>query len=148
MSPLPRTPTADSWPDEILEVAREFFNCSIDVILPGKPGKYDPVTDDYTGEGYVPETVVLEGRDARAQHIRLPLEQAGSYEWSTKRRYRFQLELIAADPTVRKGMIVRVRAGGRDPALQHFAFEVVSASNSSHAALRTIETVTEMAVTP
>ncbi len=136
------------WPEEILEAAREFFNCTIDVILPGKNGKYNPDTDEYTGEGYVPDTTILEGRAARAQHIRLPLEQSGAYEWATKRRYRFQLELLEADPTIRKGMVVRVRAGGRDPVLEHFAFEVASASNSSHAALRTIETLTEFGVSP
>jgi hypothetical protein len=138
----------EDWPEEILEVARDFFNCTIDVILPGKPGKYDPITDTNTGEGYVAPTTILEARAARAQHIRLPLEQAGAYEWSTKRRYRFQIELLAADPVVRKGMVVRVRAGGRDPVLENFAFEVASASNSSHAALRTIETLTEFGVSP
>lgn len=138
----------DSWPQEILEVAREYFNCVIDVINPGSPGTYNPATDDYTGEGYVPDVAVLEGREARAQHIRLPLEQAGAREWATKRRYRFQTELLDADPPITKGMIVRVRSGGRDPVLENFAFEVASASNSSHAALRTIETLTEFGLVP
>jgi hypothetical protein len=138
----------DDWSGEILEVAREFFNCAIDVILPGKPGKYNPSTDAYDGAGAVPDVMVIEGRPARAQHIRLPLEQAGAYEWSTKRRYRFQIELLASDPVIRKGMVVRVREGGKDPVLVHFAFEVASASNSSHAALRTIETLTEFGVSP
>lgn len=135
-----------SWPEEILAVARTFFNCTIDVILPGEHGTYDTDTDEYNGG--TPDTIILEGRAARAQHIRLPLEQAGAYEWATKRRYRFQLELLDGDPTIRKGMVVRVRAGGRDPVLEQFAFQVASASNSSHAALRTIETVTEFGVSP
>lgn len=139
---------ATSWPEEIAEVAREFMNCTIKVFRPGKPGKYDPATDDYTGEGYVPDIVLLEGRPARAQHIRLALEQAGAYEWSTKRRYRFQIELLDDDPTITKGSVVRVTDGGNDPTLEDFAFEVVSASNSSHAALRTLETLTEFGVSP
>lgn len=139
---------ATSWPEEIAEAAREFMNCTIKVVRPGKSGKYDPTTDDYTGEGYEPEKIILQDRAARAQHIRLALEQAGAYEWSTKRRYRFQIELLADDPTITKGMVVRVTGGGNDPSLQHFAFEVVSASNSSHAALRTIETLTEFGVAP
>lgn len=138
----------EAWPDEILEVAREFFNCVIDVLNPGSPGKYDPIADDYTGEGYIPDEIVLDGREARAQQIRLPLEQAGAREWATKRRYRFQTEIVDGDYPITKGMVVRVRAGGRDPVLQHFAFEVASASNSSHAALRTLECITEFGVAP
>lgn len=134
------------WADEILEAAREFFNCTITVFIPGEPGKFDPKTDGYTGG--TPNQIIVDDRPARAQHIRLPLEQAGAYEWSTKRRYRFQLELLASDPAIRKGMVVRVTDGGRDPILEQFAFEVASASNSSHAALRTIETLTEFGASP
>ena len=138
--------TADSWAEEIADAAREFFNATIDVLLPGTPGKYNPSSDSYTGG--TEDTPVIEDRPARAQHIRLATEQSGSREWSAKRRYRFQIDLLPGDPTVTKGMIVRVRDGGRDPSLVDFAFEVITASNSSHAALRTIETVTEGGVAP
>lgn len=136
----------DSWPEEILESARMFFNCFIDVFKPGSAGTYDPATDTYTGSADADS--IIASRAARAQHIRLPLEESGAYEWSTKRRYRFQIELLEDDPAITKGAIVRVKPGGRDPILQHFAFEVVSASNSSHAALRTIETITDLAKSP
>lgn len=143
LSPIPK---ADDWPEEIAALARQEFACVIDVIQPGSAGKYDAKSDSYIGA--TPDQVILQGRDARAQHIRLPLEQAGAYEWSTKRRYRFQIDLVLDDPTIRKGMVVRVRESPRDPVLEHFAFQVASASNSSQAALRTIETLTEFGVSP
>lgn len=138
-----RAINSTSWSEEILEVAREYFNGVIDVFIPATLGKYDPVTDERTGEGYVPEQVLIGARQARIQQLQTPREQSGSYEWSTKRRYRFQVELLTNDPVIHKGAMVRVRDGGRDSQLEDYVYQVTSASNSSHAALRTIETVTE-----
>lgn len=134
------------WPQEIADAAHEEFTGVISVIDPGtgNPGVYSAETDIRTGA--TPDDVVLDDRAARIQHIRLPLEMAGSREWSTKRRYRFQIDLLPGDPIITKGMVVRVTNGGRDASLTSFAFTVTAASNSSHAAVRTIETVTELAV--
>lgn len=146
MPPLPPPPSSQDWPDEILAVARQQFNCVIDVIDPTRvvDEPYDPITD--TGGTSAP-LVVIADRPARVQHIRLPLEQSGASEWGTKRRYRVQCEILTGDALIRKGFMVRVR-GGRDPVLSRFALQVLSASNSSHAALRTIETITEYGAVP
>lgn len=144
MSPLSPIPTADSWPDEIAALARTEFAATIDVIIPGTPGKYDPKNDTRTGG--TADIVLIEARPARAQHLRQPAETSGAGEWSTKRRYRFQIDLLPGDPLIEKATIVRVRSCPRDPSLTQYAFQVVNASNSSQAALRTIETVTEFGV--
>lgn len=143
LSPIPK---ADDWPEEIAALARTQFGAIIDILIPGTPGKYNSKTDLHTGG--TPDQVVISGRPARAQQLRLPIEQAGAAEWSAKRRYRFQMDLLPTDPVITKGMVVRVRQNPRDPSLLHFAFQVTAASNSSHAALRTIETVTEFGVSP
>jgi len=87
--------------------------------------------------------VLVSNRAARVQHYRLPLETAGSSEWSSKRRYRFQIVLKTSDPFIPKGAIVQVTKCDRDPALLKLAFEVVSGAGSSHTAVRTLECVTE-----
>jgi hypothetical protein len=137
---LSAIPDDSDWSDEIFEAASEEFNGELRVMLPGTPGQFDPDTNTTTG-GTDP-TVVIDWRDARAQHIRLPLENNDGNGWSTKRRFRFQCELREGDPIVHKGMYVEFR-GGKDHTLEEFAFQVNSAVNSSHAALRTIETSTE-----
>lgn len=141
MAPLSPIPDPDDWPSEIAEAAAEEFNILITVTYGGTEGTYDPITDSYTG-GTEP-TVLLEDRPARAQHKNLPAESAGAAEWATKRRYHFQTRLQDGDPAIPKGAKVSVTAGGRDPVLESYTFVVITATNSSHAALRTIETVVE-----
>lgn len=145
MAPLSPIPTADSWPDEIAALARTEFKALIEVVTPGTPGKYDPKTD--TRAAGTADQVVITGPDggrpARVQHLRLPSENSGAGEKSNKRRYRFQIDLLADDPIIEEGMVVRVRSNPRDPSLAQYAFQVSTASNSSQAALRTIETWTE-----
>jgi hypothetical protein len=130
------------WSAEILEAAREFMNGELRVMKPGTPGTYDPATDEATG-GTEP-SVVIDWRPARAQHLRMPVETNDGNGWTSRRRYRFQCEILDGDPLIKKGLYVEYR-GGKDPVLAEFAFQVVSAVNSSHAALRTIETITEAA---
>lgn len=139
---LPFPPSADSWPDEIAEEARTEFGCTIDVLDPSNliTIPFDPVTD--TGGAPTPATVVS-GRAARAQHIRLPLENSGSGDWTTRRRYRFQIDLLEDDPAFTKGMIVKVTATDRNQALLTSVNIVQSAANSDHAPLRTIECISE-----
>lgn len=129
------------WPELILETAREFFNGTLDIYLPGEPGTYDPVTDETTGG--TPDVPVITGRPARAQHLRAPQDFNDGNGWDVKRVYRFQCEILADDPSITKGMVARF-SGGRDPELAKVEFQVVSATNSSHAAVRTIEAVSEL----
>lgn len=150
MSPLSPVVDTDNWGEEILEDAREFFNGRIEVLDPSNiiETPFDPDTDE--GGDSSLEIVLtndpddpVRGRPARIQHLRLPLENAGSGEWATKRRYRMQVEILPGDPVLQKGQIVNVLDGGKDPSLEAFSYTLVSAANSSHAALRTLETVTE-----
>ena len=142
MALSPITPAAD-WPSEIADAAIPEFTGRISVIDPSTSnGTYNPDADAYIGA--IADTPILSNRAARIQHIRLPLEQSGAREWGAKRRYRFQIELRDGDPEITKGMIVRVIDGGRDPSLVNYAFTVLSATNSSHAAIRTIETISEL----
>lgn len=138
MTPLP--PLAPSWSEEILDAARWTFNGELTVIKPGAPGSFNPVTDTETGG--TPDATIVGWRPARAQHIRLPIENNDGNGWTSRRRFRFQCEIRPGDPAIQQGMVVRFR-GGNDPTLALFAYQVVSAVNSSHAALRTIECITE-----
>ncbi len=144
--PLPPTPTEDSWAEEIAALARTEFRTVIDIVTPGTRGTFNSKTDSF--EGGTPDVVVIAERPARAQHLRQPLDQSGSKEWGTKRNYRFQIDMIAGDPLITKGMVIRVRSAPRNPSLTSFAFQVASAANSDNAALRTIETTTEFAAVP
>ena len=109
-----------------------------------QPGAHDP----YAGSGGEPDVELILGpRDARAQHLRLPVESNDGLGWTTRRRYRFQYQILDGDDDITgdlvgKGYSVRF-TGGKDPSLQHFSFQVLSAVNSSHAALRTLECITE-----
>ncbi|MEV5068958.1 hypothetical protein MRBLMI12_000515 [Microbacterium sp. LMI12-1-1.1] len=139
---LPPTPSDDSWVDEILDEVRGEFWCTIDVYTPGTKGKFDPLTD--TRAGGTAEVVHISQRAARAQHSgRMPQETAGAYEWGTKQRYHFQIELTGEDPFITDGMLVRVTSTRRMQALTQLRFQVTKAVNSDHAPILTIQTVTE-----
>ncbi|WP_406245793.1 DUF6093 family protein [Microbacterium sp. M] len=133
------------WPLEILESAREEFNGTLIVSKAGEPGEFDPITGGTTGG--TPPTVVLGPRAARAQNLAMPSEINGGDSWETKRRYRFQCEILPGDPSITKGLIVTFD-GGRDPEIEKMTFQVLWATNSSHAALRTIYCATEGARVP
>ena len=132
----------DNWSQIIADSAAEFMNAVITITLPGTPGAYDPVTDTY-GAG-VAGTVLIDDRAARAQHLSSPSETTGAGEWGVKRRYRWQILLDPSDPIIPKGAILTCSNGGRDASLTQFTYEVLSATGSSHAALRTIETLSEV----
>ncbi|MDF2506254.1 MAG: hypothetical protein K0Q52_113 [Microbacterium sp.] len=143
LRPIPRD---TDWPEEILELAREEFWATIDVIDPSteKVGKYDPKTD--SRPIITPAAVVIEHRAARVQHIRSGLDQGGSFEWGQKRPYRVQYEPRPDDPLITKGMVVRVRTTRRNPVILRYAFQVTGAPGSDHAAVGLIDTVSEYGV--
>lgn len=126
---LPRRASIEDWSSEIEALAREQRNGKIVVYKPDR-------------------SVIIAERPARIQNVRATPEVATSIEWSTKRFYRFQVELRPDDPHIPAGSIVRVTDGGKDHTLVDYVYEVLSASNSSHAALRTIETVTNLKPSP
>lgn len=139
---LSRPPSkfAESWPDEIRDAAVEEFNGSLTVRKPGVPGVFDPATGSY-GPDVLGE-VVLGPRRARAQHLRSPRSFNDGNGWQTTISYQFQCEILPGDPSITKGLIVYFE-GGRDPELARMTFQVEFATNSSHAALRTIDCSTE-----
>ncbi|WP_217182701.1 DUF6093 family protein [Streptomyces sp. AC495_CC817] len=142
----PPSPFADDWPDEILEGAREEFNGLITIRLPGEPGAYDPVTNpDAIGE---PGDIVIGPRPARAQHLRTPRSYNDGNGWQTTFAYQFQCEILPGDPSITKGLVVTFSADPekeplRDPELAKMTYQTVFATNSSHAAVRTINCNTE-----
>jgi len=144
MPPLSPVSAGSDWSREIYEAAKELFNGEARVMRPdGKPDSWDPITGETTPG--TPDSVVQDWRPARAQHIRTPLEQSTGGGWSTERRFRFQMELRPDDVPLSKGLYVQFR-GGKDHTLEQFAFQMMSAVNSSHAALRTLECSTEAGV--
>ena len=84
---------------------------------------------------------------ARVQHLRNPIDISTSTAMATKRNIRLQIPLSAASTFIVKGWLVQVD-GGNDPSLESITLTVLSAINSSHAALRTIECQSELVATP
>lgn len=142
MSPLARPHAEGDWSDEILAAAREMFNGEISVIKPGTPGEWSAKTNLRTGG--TPDAVILGPRAARAQHLSTPTESNDGNGWETRRRYRFQFEILDGDPSLTRGLVVKF-TGGRDPELAKITFQILTATNSSHAALRTLECISELA---
>ncbi|UOE45881.1 DUF6093 family protein [Agromyces larvae] len=142
---LPPPPSADGgdWSAEILDEVRQEFNGELTLL---DPSVAVPVGDPYDPEtglgGETTFATVIAARPGRAQQFQLPLERAASGQWITKRRYRFQCEIKADDPLIEKGMLLKW-SGGKDPVLSKLTFTVLAATNSSHAALRTILCSTE-----
>jgi len=94
----------------------------------------------------------------RFQHKRSTLDASNATAWETKRAAHVQIPLTAIAGLVSKGWIAQISAGVddatgatiplRDPTLALVSFTVQSAVNSSHAALRTVELMSELAPTP
>lgn len=119
-----------TWQEEIEEVASQFRGALISVYDPSAPGL----------------TAVISRRPARVQQVRTPSIAHDSGQQIVKRPFLFEIELRTTDPLIRKGYIIRIHTCDRDPTLRHYGFTVSDAVNSSEAALRTINTVTELAV--
>lgn len=145
---LSRPPSkfAESWPDEIAAAAREEFNGLVTVSKPGTVTGYDPITNP--NGTYVPGEIVIPPRPGRAQNLSSPREYNDGNGWQTELTYQFQCDILAGDPSITKGLIVTFSADPekgplRDPELAKMSFQVAFATNSSHAAVRTIMCATE-----
>ena len=145
---LPRdlSGTAD-WPDEILEVVKAEWDIRWRIVEPGEPGEYDPVSDTTTG-GTEP-TVFLDWRNGRAQNMLNPTKRAEDWGTAIERRYLFHGEILSTDPSIPLGKMIECEylpgKKKRDPEIERLFFRVIGASNSSHAAVRTVYAVTDMA---
>lgn len=136
MSLPPRNLLA-SWPDEIAAAAETQMNI---------------IAKFYDTAGTLKVTT-----KGRWQQKRSPLDASSATSWSTKRAGHIQVPLTASTGLIPKGWITQISAGVddkgvviplRDPTLGLISFTVQSAVNSSHAPLRTIEVVSEVAATP
>lgn len=137
---LPRINHNAHWADEIAEAAREMFDGELEISTPSTPGVYDPISGEYSPE--IPGEIILSRRPARAQHLISPSDSNDGNGWQTYRRYRFQCDILPGDTSVTKGLLVRFY-GGRDPEVPKMVFAVDWATNSSSAAIRSIEASTE-----
>lgn len=147
MPALPSLREPSDWTAPITAMVKAHMRGVIDIYDPktaATSGHYDPTTDAQPTSAAVK---ILSARAARIQPIRTDqiLNDAG--EFVIQRFVRFQIELLADDPALHEGLIVRVTDGGKDTVLTKFAFQVLSAVNSSDAAVRTIETVAQMKAT-
>jgi hypothetical protein len=140
---LPARTAPGDWPAVIENIAKRYRRAIISVFNPSDvlDTRYNPLAD--TG-GKSTMVAVIENRAARIVPISVPREFEGKQEWATKEFFHVQIELLGADPLLTKGLILRVVDGGKDATLEQYAFTVISAVNSSDAALRTIKCVSGM----
>jgi len=131
---------ATSWEDEIAESAATEFKCVIDIVDPNSSTTtaYDPVTG--TGGESTP-TVIGAGIAARGQHIRTPRWEQTTYDASAYRNYRFQIAMADSPASIPKGFQVIVKSNPRDLSLVGVPFTIQASTNSSNAAVRTLETL-------
>lgn len=139
--------TEDNWSQIIADVAEEFMNCVINIVDPKTETTttYNPKTG--TG-GVSTPTNLYSDVPARAQHIRAPYNVPSAVDWNSYRHYRFQVKLEDVPGLVSKGMQIVVTSGGRDKSLYNLVCTIEASTNSSHAAVRTFETVALNAVSP
>lgn len=132
-------PGGGSWSDSIHDVAVQFMNARVCFFRSTK-GNYDPIT----GEGSDDAIEIIFAGKARVQQLRTPREFTTPYQASASRNFRFQLDPDDGVPGLFEGVKARVLDGGRDTDLEHYAFTVNSAINSSHMAVRTVELISNM----
>ncbi len=135
------------WPTEILEAVKAEWNGEYRVRRPDAAGSYDPAADAWTGGE--PGDVVIDWTLGRCQNMLNPSKRAEDWGTAVERRYLFNGEIHEDDDPILKGYLVEWRylpgTPKRDPELEKMFFRVIGASNSSHAAVRTIYTVSELA---
>lgn len=128
---LPPRASLANWSDEIAAVAADFMNVT---------AKF------YNSAGALQLTT-----KGRWQHKRSPLDASSATSWSTRRAGHIQVPLTASTGLILKGWTAQISAGTeplRDPSIGLISFTVQSAVNSSHAALRTVEVISEVTATP
>jgi hypothetical protein len=134
-----------TWTSIVAAAAETQMNGVVDIYEPGAVTPYDPITDT----GGVPTlTPVLSDIKARGVWIRRPQDFGSTIDWSVKRPIRVQIPRSYADTPILKGYIIRFTDGGDDPNLPKLSLEVMTAANGSLAAVRTIECVSSLAITP
>ncbi len=137
----------DDWPGEILATVKAEWNVEWKVVTPGTTGTYNPVTDTHTGA--TSETVVMDWREGRCQSLLNPRKRSEDWGLATERTYLFQGEIKESDAPILEGMQVKVKykdgAVKRDPEIEDLIFRVIGATNSGHAAVRTVYAVSDMA---
>ena len=134
--PLPTPlPASASWPDEIARSAEREMK--------GEIALYDSVSNP----GEAPTLVLLV--QSKASIITLGISEAVvGGQWITKRAVRVKIPRDAYLSPIGNGTLLRVLDGGNDKTLEQFAYIVLAAANSSHAAVRSIECVSELVPVP
>ena len=69
-------------------------------------------------------------------------------QWITKRTVNVRIPLSAYAEPITAGLLLRVNDGHRDPTLEQYAFTVLASANSSDAAVRSIDLMSELVVVP
>lgn len=138
---LPSPASVTDWSAAITAAVLPLMTGAIEIYDPesATTTPYDPATD--TGGVSTPALFMAE-RPARIQQL-TSTDLPGTTEWTAKTPYRIQIELRPGDPYIRKGLQVRVTNGDKDPSLTERSYEVISAVNSSNAAVRTINCVSD-----
>ena len=123
-------PRAGDWRDRIEEKAALFRHAVISVFDPNQSGL----------------VALVSRRAARIQQNTSPAIAKDAGEHLAKRTFLMEIHLSPMDPPLPAGSVVRVHSCQRDPNLELYAFTVTNSVNSSEAALRTIQTSTDLAV--
>ena len=123
---LPDPATLSDWSDEIAAEAIGEMNGAIRVY--GRDA-----------------TVIVDNRPARMVITERPMQILGTDQWNVMRRLRVQIENKADDPIFEKGFTIRALDGGKDVTLTRYAFTIMTNVSDSHAAVRTLECISEWA---
>lgn len=123
---LPDPATLTDWSDEIAASAIGEMNATIRVLDAA-------------------ESIIVNNRPARVVVTQRPMSILGTDQWNVERRLRVQLENRAGDPIFAKGFTIRILNGGKDATLVRYAFTIMTNVSDSHAAVRTLECISEWA---
>lgn len=116
------------------------MNGEVEWFTPGPP--LVPFSPTVPGSG-VPTEVEIATTAARIQQLREPREANSAYQATEYRRIRVQIPFSDIALNIQKGVRGRITDGGKDPNLVGIILTVSDARNSSWAALRTVECLTE-----
>lgn len=126
------------WNEQIRRIVETYQNGEVQWFTRA-PSTGNPVV----GSGSPGAETVIATTPARIQHLREPRSVSTSYDWTTYRRFRFQIPYSDISDPIQKGVFGRITDGGDDPKLVGLVVQVQSAVNSSWAAIRTVEGVIE-----